>query len=84
MAGADLTALSGARRGGGATIGRNLADRQRFTAVLDGGVGLRDAHGHGGARIGAGSQGQVRRAGLEFIPVRGGKVLGCYLARGCK
>jgi hypothetical protein len=62
MAGADLPALPGTCRGGGATIGRDLADRQRLTAVLDGGVGLRDAHGHGSARIGGDGQ------GLTYVP----------------
>jgi hypothetical protein len=39
IAGADIPVLPGACRGGGATIGRDLADRQRLTAVLDGGPG---------------------------------------------
>jgi hypothetical protein len=116
--------------GRGATIGRDLADRQRLAAMLDGGVGLGDVHGQGGARIGGGGQGRAFRqtgkargerngskhsnswkrggrgwyaqglkwahpdlevvprprhpAGLEFTPAKGRKILGCYLARGCK
>jgi hypothetical protein len=59
MAGADLPALPGARRGRGATIGRDLADRQRLAAVLNGGVGLGGVHGGWGALIGRGGQGRT-------------------------
>jgi hypothetical protein len=59
MAGADLRALPGAGGGRGATIVRDLADRQRLAAMLNGGVRLGDVHGHGGARPGGGGQGRV-------------------------
>jgi hypothetical protein len=57
MARTDLPALprAGGRRG--ATVGRDFTDRQRFTAVLDGGVGLGDVHGPWGGRVGGGGQG---------------------------
>jgi len=57
MAGTDFPALPGAGRGRGATVGRDFADRQRLTAVLDGGVGLGDVHGPWGGRVGGDGQG---------------------------
>jgi hypothetical protein len=44
VAGADLPALPSASRGCGAAVGRDIADGQRFTAVLDGGDGFKVGH----------------------------------------
>jgi hypothetical protein len=60
MARTDLPALPGTSRGRGAAVGRNFADCQRFTAVLDGGVGLGDVHGSWGGRVGGDGQGRYR------------------------
>jgi hypothetical protein len=57
MACTDLPALPCACRGGGAAVGRDFTDRQRFTAVLDGGVGLKAIHGPWGGRVGGDGQG---------------------------
>jgi hypothetical protein len=57
MAGTDLPALPSAGRGGGAAVGRDFADCQRFTAVLDGGVGF--VHGPWGGRVGGDGQGEA-------------------------
>jgi hypothetical protein len=58
-----LAALPSASRRSGATVGRNFADCQRFTAVLDGGVGLGDVHGPWGGRVG--EDGQAGGDGVE-------------------
>jgi hypothetical protein len=52
-----FAALAGAGRGRGAAVGRDFTDRQRFTAVLDGGVGLGDVQGPWGGRVGGDGQG---------------------------
>jgi hypothetical protein len=52
-----FAALPGAGRGRGAAVGRDFTDRQRLTAVLDGGVGLGDVHGPWGGRVGEDGQG---------------------------
>ena len=58
MARANFSALSGASRGRGATVGRDFADRQRLTAVLDGGDGFGDVHDPWGGRVGGDGQGR--------------------------
>jgi hypothetical protein len=52
-----LPAFPGAGCRRGAAVGRDFADRQRFTAVLDGGVDLEDVHGPWGGRVGGDGQG---------------------------
>jgi hypothetical protein len=79
MAGADLPALPGAGSGDGATVGRDLADGQCLAAMLEAvsgwGMLIHGVRFWAGAVKGASS----RRAGREFIPANGGKVLGCTL-----
>jgi hypothetical protein len=57
MACTDLPALPRAGCGRGAAVGRDFTDRQRLTAVLDGGVGLGDVHGPWVGRVGGDGQG---------------------------
>jgi hypothetical protein len=57
VAGTDLPALPRASRGRRATVGRDFADRQRFTAMLGGGVGFENVHGPWGGRVGGDGQG---------------------------
>jgi hypothetical protein len=64
VAGTDLPALPSASRGCGASVGRDFADRQRLTAVLDGGVGLGDVHGAWGGRVGEDGQGGHRAGAI--------------------
>ena len=45
VAGTNHPALPSASRGRGAAVGRNFADRQCFTSVLNGGGGFNVGHG---------------------------------------
>jgi hypothetical protein len=76
MTGTVLPALPGTSRGRGATVGRDVADRQRFAAVLDDGVLLGGVHALWGGRVGG--EGQGRAAGKGSNWRRGGAV-----ATGC-
>ena len=59
MAGTDRPASPVGGGAGGAAIGRDFADGQRFTAVLNGrGDGFDDGHGRRLGRMSAGRQGQ--------------------------
>jgi hypothetical protein len=59
VAGTDLPALAGAGCRRGAAVGWDFADRQCFTAVLDGGVGVGNVHGRWGGRVGGDGQGEA-------------------------
>jgi hypothetical protein len=52
-----FAALPSAGRRRGAAVGRDFTDRQRLTAMLNGGVGLGDVHGPWGGRVGGDRQG---------------------------
>ena len=60
MACTDFPALPGAGCRRGAAVGRDFADRQRLTAVLDDGVGLGDVHGPWGGRVDGDGQGVLK------------------------
>jgi hypothetical protein len=60
MAGTDRPALAVGGGAGGAAIGRDVADRQRFAAVFNGGDGFEGCHGRGLGRMSAGRQGRWR------------------------
>jgi hypothetical protein len=65
MARTDLPAFPSAGRGRGAAVGRDFADGQRLTAVLNGGVGLGDVHGPWGGVWRGWSRGVPGRAAIE-------------------
>jgi hypothetical protein len=71
MAGTNRPASPVGGGAGGATIGRDVADRQRLATVF--GVGFDDAHG---CRLGLARAGRQRR-GRTRQPGRGDAAIGC-------